>query len=320
MLVDMPVEDLFKYQGRSPRPADFDEFWDRSLAQLDAVDPEVELVKADMEFPYAECYHLYFNGVDGARIHAKLLKPVDPAVKRIPVVNFHGYGGDSGDWSHYARFAAAGSVVTALDVRSQGFESECDKGIYHNGNGQIFRDLDREPENLIYRNIFLDCARLARVTAEIAGTKQVVTHGGSQGGALSTACAALAPDVVKLALITFPFLSDYKRVWEMDLAVAAYDEIRTYFRKYDPRHEREDEVFTKLGYVDIQFLAPRITAEVLMVTGLMDTICPPSTQFAMYNKITSKKEVIFYPDFGHEGLPGLEDIYFKRVMAASLAE
>jgi cephalosporin-C deacetylase len=211
-------------------------------------------------------------------------------------------------------------VVTALDVRSQGFESECDKGIYHNGNGQIFRDLDREPENLIYRNIFLDCARLARVTAEIAGTKQVVTHGGSQGGALSTACAALAPDVVKLALITFPFLSDYKRVWEMDLAVAAYDEIRTYFRKYDPRHEREDEVFTKLGYVDIQFLALRITAEVLMVTGLMDTICPPSTQFTMYNKITSKNEVIFYPDFGHEGLPGLEDIYFKRVMAASLAE
>ena len=44
-----------------------------------------------------------------------------------------------------------------------------------------------------------------------------------------------------------------------------------------------------------------------MYTGLMDTICPPSTQFAAFNKITSPKEVILYPDFGHEGLPGKDD-------------
>jgi cephalosporin-C deacetylase len=39
----------------------------------------------------------------------------------------------------------------------------------------------------------------------------------------------------------------------------------------------------------------------------MDTICPPSTQFAAYNKIRSKKELLIYPDFGHEGLPGAPD-------------
>ena len=44
-----------------------------------------------------------------------------------------------------------------------------------------------------------------------------------------------------------------------------------------------------------------------MYTGLMDTICPPSTQFAAFNKITSPKEVILYPDFGHENLPGMGD-------------
>ena len=41
-----------------------------------------------------------------------------------------------------------------------------------------------------------------------------------------------------------------------------------------------------------------------MTTGLMDQICPPSTQFAAYNKITSPKSVEFFPDFGHEALPG----------------
>ena len=40
-----------------------------------------------------------------------------------------------------------------------------------------------------------------------------------------------------------------------------------------------------------------------MFTGLMDNICPPSSQFAAYNKIASEKNVVIYPDFGHEYLP-----------------
>jgi len=43
----------------------------------------------------------------------------------------------------------------------------------------------------------------------------------------------------------------------------------------------------------------------------MDTICPPSTQFAAYNKITAPKSVVIYPDFGHEGLPGHSEIVFQ---------
>ena len=47
-----------------------------------------------------------------------------------------------------------------------------------------------------------------------------------------------------------------------------------------------------------------------MPVGLMDTICPPSTQFAAYNKITSTKNLLIYPDYGHEGLPGSNDRIF----------
>ena len=48
-----------------------------------------------------------------------------------------------------------------------------------------------------------------------------------------------------------------------------------------------------------------------MFTGLMDTICPPSTQFAAYNKIRAKKSMVLYPDFAHEGLPGAHDRIFN---------
>jgi len=37
----------------------------------------------------------------------------------------------------------------------------------------------------------------------------------------------------------------------------------------------------------------------------------PSTQFAAYNKITSPKSMLLYPDFGHEGLPGHSDAVFE---------
>ncbi|MDC7223450.1 MAG: acetylxylan esterase, partial [Spirochaetales bacterium] len=76
------------------------------------------------------------------------------------------------------------------------------------------------------------------------------------------------------------------------------------------RHERIDSFFRTLGYIDIQYLVNRIKGEVLMMTGLMDKICPPSTQFAAYNKITAKKEMIIYPDYGHETFPDAGDIRY----------
>jgi len=47
-----------------------------------------------------------------------------------------------------------------------------------------------------------------------------------------------------------------------------------------------------------------------MAVGLMDTICAPSTQFAAYNKITSEKDLVIYPDLAHETLPEFADRIF----------
>jgi cephalosporin-C deacetylase len=63
--------------------------------------------------------------------------------------------------------------------------------------------------------------------------------------------------------------------------------------------------------VDAQHLAPRIRGDVMMAMGLMDQICPPSTQFAAYNKIVAEKSLRIYPDYGHESLPGNADAIFE---------
>jgi cephalosporin-C deacetylase len=112
----------------------------------------------------------------------------------------------------------------------------------------------------------------------------------------------------------FPFLSDYKRVWDMDLDAKAYKELRDFFRSFDPTHTREDEIFTTLGYIDVHHLAPWIRADTLMLASLIDEICPPSTQFAAYNAITAEKRMVLYPDFGHEQLPGGADEVFTHML------
>lgn len=318
-LIDKPLPELFEYRGRNPRPDDYDAYWAAALQELDATDPQPELrPNALLTTQNVECFDLWFRGVGGARVYAKYIRPrvaVNAASgKRPTVLQFHGYSGHTGDWLDKFGWPAEGFCYAAMDARGQGGRSE-DNGQVKGTTlrGHIVRGLDdADPRKLAFRQIFLDTAQLARVVMSFpeVDANRVGCFGISQGGALSLACAALEPRIKRAAPV-YPFLCDYQRVWEQDYARDAYEELRLFFRNHDPRHERVKEIFTKLGYVDIQHLAPRIRAEVLMFTGLMDTICPPSSQFAAYNKITSKKDVVIYPDFTHEVLPGQIDRTFN---------
>lgn len=313
LLFDMPFEKLHTYGGTNPRPADFDDYWDRGLAEMNALDPQIELVPADFQTPFAQCSHLYFTGVGGARIHAKLLQPKESNSPHPALLQFHGYSGNAGDWGEKLGYVAMGYTVAALDCRGQGGRSEDLGGVKGwTLRGHIVRGIDDDPEKLYYRQMFLDTAQLAKIVMGMddVDATRVGATGGSQGGGLTLACAALAPEI-KLAAPVFPFLCDYRRVWDIDQDQNAYAELREWFRRFDPQHKREEEIFTQLGYIDVQHLANRIKGEVYMAVGLMDQICPPSTQFAAYNKITAAKSYAIFPDFGHENLPGNNDAIFQ---------
>lgn len=313
-LVDKPLAELQTYQGITPRPQDFDTYWDESLAELERIDPQPELIHNSSISPkHADCFDLYFTSIGGARIYAKYLRPKN--AKSCPAaLMFHGYSAESGDWNDKLAYTSEGIAVAAMDCRGQGGLSQDVGGTLGTTlRGHIVRGLeDPDSKNLLFRSHFLDTVQLARVIAsfEEIDADRIGCYGGSQGGGLALACASLSP-LIKRCAVFFPFLCDYQRVWQMDLAKDAYEEVTYYFRRRDPAHKTEDAVFEKLGYIDCQHLAPRIKGKVLMQTGLMDTICPPSTQFAAYNKITSKKDIVIYPDFGHEVPTGGWDLVFN---------
>ncbi len=313
-LVDKPIGELRNYQGINPCPQDFDTYWEESLAELAAIDPKPVLTPNTAIAPKnAECFDLWFTSIGGARIYAKYVRPKN--AKSCPAaLMFHGYSAESGEWNDKLAYASEGIAVAAMDCRGQGGLSQDVGGVLGTTlRGHIIRGLeDPDAKNLLFRSHFLDTAQLARVVASFdeIDADRIGCYGGSQGGGLALACASLSP-LIKRCAVFFPFLCDYQRVWEMDLAKDAYEELTYYFRRRDPAHKTEKNVFAKLGYIDCQHLAPRIKAKVLMQSGLMDTICPPSTQFAAYNKISSEKDIIIYPDYGHEVPTGGWDEVFN---------
>ncbi|GMO70383.1 MAG: acetylxylan esterase [Treponemataceae bacterium] len=326
MLTHDALELFGSYKSAAKKPADFDTFWDLSLREIDGLVADfskIEKQKIDIASNVADFYSLYFTGAGGARLHCQFVSPKNAtspigaseegaSEKKHPVMlQFHGYHSDCGDYTDKVALAAEGFYVFALDIRGQGGKSE-DTLVTKGGTlkGLIIRGVEDGKEKLYYRNVFLDTALLARIafSAPNVDERNVYVQGVSQGGALSLACAALEPRVSK-AFVQYPFLSDYREAFRQNVLVSAYEELAYYFRFRDPLHLTEEKFFETLDYIDIQFLAQRITASVIWGIALEDTSCPPKTQFAVYNNLTqaAKKTMLFYPEYAHEYLPRYAD-------------
>ena len=96
----------------------------------------------------------------------------------------------------------------------------------------------------------------------------------------------------------------------------AYGELNDYIRNFCPEEgAARDEMWTTLGYVDVQNFARRVKADVMWFTGLMDSTCPPSTQYACYNKLRCNKQAVVYTNHGHEVGRSVEESALMYLLA-----
>lgn len=304
---DMPLDQLRAYRGNTPLPSDHQAFWDLSLEEARRHDPQARLVPGGPASTKVECFDVFFKGLDGSEIHAKVLRPRG-AVGGPALFQFHGYTNDSGNWIDKLSWAAEGFTVIALDCRGQaGRSMDASARTGNSFLGHLVRGLSgASARDHIYWHIYTDIYLLTRVAKDLlkVDASRMASMGTSQGGGLALICASLEPGIVKVAS-QFPFLANFKRSTELAYPRSPYQEVREYFRKHDPEHLRAELIYTRFGYIDAIHLAPRIRAELLMAITLEDDICPPSSQFAAYNQVSSAKQMALYPDYGHEDmLPG----------------
>ncbi|SCK01843.1 Cephalosporin C deacetylase [uncultured Clostridium sp.] len=300
-ILDMPIEEMEEYLGKTICPRDFDLFWERQKEIANNIELDYTIIKKNFNNKSANYYEINFKGIDGANIYAKYICP-NKDKKTPTVLEFHDYKGASRSWHHLTRYVGIGYSVIAMDCRGQGGKSE-DIGNLKGSTvcGHVISGLDDEVENMYYCKVYLDGYILSRIVEELNSTdiNRLIAFGKGQGAAIALVVSTLNQNIKKCSM-QYPFLCDFKRVWDMDLDLNAYEGIRYYFRWFDPRHIREKEIFEKLGYIDIVNFAGKLNCEVFMGTALLDTVCPPSTQYAVFNNITCRKKHVIYPKYDHE--------------------
>ena len=117
--------------------------------------------------------------------------------------------------------------------------------------------------------------------------KNVVTLGGSQGGALALITAALDPRVT-LCVANHPALSDMAAAAE-DGRTHGYPHFSKAEGFLTPQH------LQTLPYFDVCCFAPYIKAKTYMTWGYNDNTCPPTTSYAVWNLLKCEKESLITP-------------------------
>ena len=310
---EMTLEELYQYHGTNPKPDDFDEFWDLRMKEVNSFPLNYEIKPSEMS-PNMDCImeELWFDSIDHGKVHAKYLHR--PSKEKQPLIlQFHGYPGASRSWFELASFVGLGYSVIAMDCPHQGGKGR-DHTLVESTlmGGMLVSGIDGDPKNMYYVRQFQNIGILCRIVERLEEIDQnrIYANGASQGGGLTIACAALNPKINRAAVL-YPFLSDYQRVWNLNLDGVAYEGLRYYTRWFDPMKEHHQEVFTKLGYIDVHHLASRIRCEVLFGSGLKDIYCPVSTQFAVYNQLKAPKKHVLFPDYAHEEIPAFDDLLIR---------
>jgi len=312
-LYDLSLDELNVYKPALTKQDDFDEFWDNTLKELAKVPFTYRLTPYDYPSKGVKVFRLSYPGFLGANIEGYFAVP-DTSGTYPGLVMYHGYNWAMDGCIHeVVNMALRGYAVLQMLVRGQQGGS-VDNVVASHGNvaGWMTKGIQSKYE-YYYRAVYMDAIRALEVLAdmECVDKGRIGVTGESQGGGLTLAAAALS-DIPVVAIALYPYLSNFDRA--IDIAPSfPYQELNEYFRRYsDP--EVEKQARKTLSYFDIMNLAPKIKCPVLIGTGLVDEITPPSTVFASYNHMTCPKEIAVYRYFGHEFIPGFVDKRLRMLM------
>ncbi len=318
-IFDLPLEALEAYRPERNEPEDFDAFWQGTLeeARQHPLNPVFEPV--DTGFKLVDAWDVTFSGYGGQRIKGWYLRPAGVTTPLPCVVEYIGYGGGRGYPVEWISWPVIGYAILVMDTRGQGTSwrkgdtPDIPDGANPHYPGFMTQGIVA-PQSYYYRRVFTDAVRAietARIRDDVDGSRIAVT-GGSQGGGITIAAAALVPDV-QVAMPDVPFLCNFRRAIDL-VDTFPYHEIVHYLRHH---RTQETQILSTLDYFDGMNFAPRIRARSLFSTALMDAVCPPSTVFSAYNWLDAEKSIAVYKYNQHEG-GGTEHFLMKQAFLEEL--
>ncbi|BCW44958.1 acetylxylan esterase [Arthrobacter sp. StoSoilB5] len=314
-LFEKDPDQLRQYESAVAPPADFIEFWERTIAEAREHPLNARFERAENHLTVIDTYDVSFAGYGGAPIKGWLHLPAgtDPRNPLPVVIQYAGYGGGRGLVNQNTRWAQAGYAHFIMDTRGQGYGGAYgetpDPHPSAGGNnyaGLMTRGI-HSPDEYFYRRVYVDAFRAVEAAQSHPAIDpgRVILSGTSQGGGITVAVAGLAAgrlDGIVAAHIDVPFLQDFPRAIDITPR-GPYPEVASFLGRH--RNEYES-ILTVLNYFDGVNLARLAAAPALYSVALMDDVCPPSTVFASYNAYGTDnpgvpKDIEVYRFNNHEG-------------------
>jgi Acetyl esterase (deacetylase) len=283
-------------------PADFDAFWAAQKAELAKVPAMPELTPLpELSNERYEAFHLALQNVGAwrgpTRVYGILTvprgTPPAPALLALPGAGVRGYKG-------FIDYANRGYITLQIGVH--GVPVNLPDVVYTDLQAGALIDypsigLERR-ETYYFRRVILGCLRAVDYLATHPrwDGKNLIALGGSQGGMLAIATAALDARVSHVAA-NYPAFCD----------VAAPLQGRaggwpTMFKNDRPGDRTPEKIATTAYYDTVNF-ARRVRVPGFYMWGHNDEVCPPGATYAAYNLIPGPKTREILPPRGHESVP-----------------
>ncbi|NUR91212.1 MAG: acetylxylan esterase, partial [Nonomuraea sp.] len=160
-LFDLPLDQLRAYLPDRDEPADFDDFWSRTLAEARRFDLAAEYVPYDLPLAAVDVYDVSFAGWGGHRIGGWFILPGGVQEPVPCVMQYLGYSGGRGFPKDYLLWPAAGYAVFVMDTRGHGGAHLTSPGVTGDPHGSVNPQAPGmmtrgilDPEDYYYRRVF----------------------------------------------------------------------------------------------------------------------------------------------------------------------
>jgi len=289
-------EEWSKYLPELTKEPDFEEFWEKQLARNKIHPLNTVLNEYDFPVKNIKIYDITIEAHDQTVIHGWYVVP--ESKETIPcIVKYHGFGGHRGAPQHHLSCAAMGLAVIAFDCRDQGGQTGNNSSWSNGSRTSVVSQGILNPDEYYSKHLYLDAIRaldFASSRDEIDQSR-IAIMGGSQGGALVSAMAAL-DDRPTIAIGAVPSNSNITaRVMKEH---GSFSSVSNYLRKHPDQIE---QCLKTLSYFDTMNMADKITCPYFAGVGGKDPICPAEMFYATYNRLQHEKHIEIYPFNGHEG-------------------
>lgn len=274
----------------------FDDYWNKAKLELSQVKPDYKMYKVDSLCCKSkrDVYIVEMKSLGNITIRGYYFVPrtggKHHAILQVPG---YGYGFENLDGMLNDD---TNRIELALCVRGHGISAD----VFNPGFGLpgIWGYKLYDKDSLSYRGIYMDCVRAVDFlcSRDEVDSNRISVKGGSQGGGLTLATAALCSGRIAACAYFDPFPCDMRH--QIKIRTTCQTELKNDLAYYGNPCSF-DEVMNIQDLIDTRSFASKITCPVLFTTALFDDDCPPHVSFSAFNLIKSDKHYKVYPSDGH---------------------